>query len=35
MIRFYVATAQSAGPGRPLATTRSSAFLAGSRYRPG
>ena len=35
MITFYVATACRPAPGHPLATTRSSAFLAGSRYRPG
>jgi hypothetical protein len=35
MITFNVATARPAGPGHPLATTRSSAFLAASRYRPG
>jgi len=34
MITFYVATALPAGPGHPLATTRSSASPAASRYRP-
>jgi hypothetical protein len=35
MITFYVAAALPAGPGHPLATTRSSASPAASRYRPG